>query len=119
MKVLHIWNTAGIGSIIAKYMDRLFGTKSLVVHRRVFDPYGFTTYGELWDCGAKMFALKCLWLARKFDIVHVHSFDKLILFLKFLYPKKPVVMHYLGSEIRGKWILKRLCEFRFDIKFFL
>ena len=107
MKVLHVWNTAGVGSIIAKYMDKLFGTESLVVHRRAFDPYGVTTYGELWDCGAKRFALKCLWLARKFDVVHVHGFDKLVPFLKFLYPRKPVVLHYHGSDIRGKWSLRR------------
>ena len=107
MRVLHVWNTAGVGSVIAKYMDRLFGTESLVVHRRVFDPYGFTAYGELWDCGAKMFALKCLWLARKFDVVHVHSFDKLVPFLKFFYPWKPVVLHYHGSDIRGEWSLKQ------------
>jgi len=107
MKILHIGNTAGVGSIIAKYMDRLFGTESLVVTRRASDPYGVTTYGEVWDCGAKMFALKCLWLARTFDIVHVHYFDKIVPFLKFLYPWKPVVLHYHGDDIRGKWNLRR------------
>lgn len=88
-------------------MDRLFGTKSLVVHRSVFDPYGFTTYGELWDCGAKSFVLKCLLTAKDFDIIHVHYFDRIVPFLKFLYHKKPVVLHYHGDDIRGKWILKR------------
>ena len=102
IKILHIGNTAGIGSIIAKYMDKFFGTESLVVNRRASDPYGLTTYGELWYCGAKMFTLKCLWLARRFDIVHVHYFDKVVPFLKFLYPRKPVVLHYHGDDIRGK-----------------
>ena len=88
-------------------MDRLVGTESLVVYRRVFDPCGLTTNGELWDCGAKMFALKCLWLARKFDIVHVHFLDELVPFLKFFYPRKPLVLHYHGSRIRGKWGLRR------------
>lgn len=107
MRILHVWNTAGVASVIAKFMDRLFGTKSLVVHRRAFDPFGVTTYGELWYCGAKIFALKCLMLARKFDIIHVHSFDKLIPYLKLLYPNKPIVLHYHGSDVRGKWLLKR------------
>ncbi|MEM2570083.1 MAG: hypothetical protein QXT67_09145 [Candidatus Bathyarchaeia archaeon] len=107
MRILHIWNTAGVASVIAKFMDRLFGTKSLVVHRRAFDPFGVTTYGELWDCGAKTFALKCLILARKFDIIHIHSIDKLIPYLKFLYPNKPIILHYHGSDIRGKWLMKR------------
>jgi hypothetical protein len=103
MRVLHVCNPAGVGSVIAKFMDRLFGTESLVIQRRIFDPYGLTTYGELWDCGAKMFVLKCLWLARKYDIVHVHSFDKIVPFLKLLYPGKIVVLHYHGTDIRGKW----------------
>jgi glycosyltransferase involved in cell wall biosynthesis len=107
MKVLHIWDTAGTASIIAKYMDMVFGTESLVVHTKTFDLFGLTTYGELWDCGANTFSLRCLLLARKFDVVHIHTFDKLIPFLKVIYPKKPVVLHYHGSEIRGNWLLKR------------
>jgi len=113
--VLHIWNTAGVGSIIAKYMDKLFGVKSLVVHRKRFDPYGVTVYGELWDCGAKIFVLKCLWLARKFDIIHVHALDKIVPFLKILYPRKPVVLHHHGSDIRGRWSSRRKYWSRADI----
>lgn len=107
MKILHICNTAGVGSVIAKYTDKLFGTESMVANRRALDPVGLTTYGQLWDNGAKTFAFKCLLNARKFDIVHVHYFDKIIQYLKFLYPKKPLVMHYHGDDIRGKWGLKR------------
>ncbi|MEM2621222.1 MAG: hypothetical protein QXN22_08190 [Thermofilaceae archaeon] len=103
MRILHIWNTAGVASIIAKYMDRLFGTKSLVIHRAAFDPYGFTTYGELWNCGAKSFALRSLLKARNFDIIHVHYFDKIVPYLKLLYPDKPIILHYWGDDIRGKW----------------
>jgi len=107
MRVLHIGNTAGVGSIIAKHMDKLFGTESWIVNRRVFDSYGFTTQGELWDVGPSMFALKSLLKARKFDIVHLHFFDKFVPYLKLLYPKKPVILHYHGSDIRGKWGLRR------------
>lgn len=107
MKILHIGNTAGVGSVIARYMDRFFGTDSLVVARRVSDPVGFTTYGELWNSGPKMFTLKCLLTARAFNIVHIHYFDKIIPYLKLLYPRKLVVMHYHGDDIRDKWKLKR------------
>jgi glycosyltransferase involved in cell wall biosynthesis len=103
MKNLYVCNTAGVGSVIAKYMDRLFGTKSLVVLRQVFDLYGFTTYGELWNCGATVFTLKCLLKARDFDIVHVNDFDKLINWLRKLYWRKPIVIHYHGDSIRGVW----------------
>jgi len=114
LRVLHIWNTAGVASVIAKYMDRILGTRSLVVYRRAFDRYGVTTYGELWDCGAKVFALRCLLLARKFDLIHVHSFDKLVPYLKLLYPSKPIVLHYHGTDIRGKWLQKQKYQSKAD-----
>jgi len=103
IKVLHVGNVAGVACVIAKFMDRMFGTESLVATRKVFDKYGLTTYGETWDCGSKVFTAKCLWLARKFDIVHVHDFDKLVPLLKLFYRSKPVVLHYHGSRIRGRW----------------
>jgi len=102
MKVLHIWNTAGVASIIAKHMDKLFKTESNVIMRKQFDKFGLTVYGETWNCGAKVFTFRCLLLARKFNIVHVHDFDKIIPWLKHLY-SKPVVLHYHGTRIRRLW----------------
>jgi len=103
MKVLHVWNTAGVGSIIAKTMDKLYGSESWVVMRKKFDPFGVTTYGECWDYNGKIFVLKALLKTRKYDLIHVHSLDRIIPFLKFLYPKKIIVLHYHGSDIRGRW----------------
>jgi glycosyltransferase involved in cell wall biosynthesis len=97
---------SGVASVLAKFTERLFNVRSLVVHRKAFDPYGVTTYGELWDCSAERFVLRCLLLAKKFDILHIHSLDKLVPILKLLYPKKPIVLHYHGSEIRKKWSLR-------------
>jgi glycosyltransferase involved in cell wall biosynthesis len=105
MKILHISNTAGVAGVIAKYMDRLFNARSMVVQRS--NRVCFPVYGEVWDCGPKMFTLKCLLKARKFDIIHVHYFDKIIPYLRLLYPRKPIVMHYHGDDIRGKWSLRR------------
>ena len=102
MKVLHVWNIAGVASIIAKYMDRLFKTESNVVMRKQFDRFGLTVYGETWNCGAKAFTFKALWMARKYDLIHVHDFDKFVLLLKIFYPNKPVILHYHGTRIRGK-----------------
>ena len=44
LKVLHIWNTAGVGSIIAKYMDKIYGTKSRVVMRKSFDKFDLSPF---------------------------------------------------------------------------
>ena len=106
MKVLHIWNTAGVASIIAKYMDKIYGTKSWVIMRKRYDKFGITTYGECWNYRAKIFKWRALWEARKYDIIHVHAFDEIVPDLKVLY-RKPVVLHYHGSNIRGKWNVRR------------
>ena len=94
MKILHIWNTAGVASIIAKYMDKLFGTVSSVVMRKRYDKFGLTTYGELWDYPASVFKLRCLIRARKFDIIHIHSCDELVPSIRRRYPEKKIVLHY-------------------------
>ncbi len=118
MKILHIWNTAGVGSIIAKYMDRIHDTNSWLVHRRDLDKYGLTTFGELWVSGAKTFTLKCLIEARKYDIIHIHSFDRIVPLLKLIYSKKLIVLHYHGSEIRDQWIKKRKYWEKADLVFY-
>jgi len=106
LKVLHIWNTAGVGSIIAKYMDKIYGTESWVIMRKSFDRFGFTTYGEYCNHNAYFFALKALLKAAKYDIIHVHAFDRIVPFLKSIY-NKPLILHYHGTDIRGKWNERR------------
>jgi glycosyltransferase involved in cell wall biosynthesis len=102
MKVLHIGNTAGIASIIAKNTDKLYGTKSLVIDRKANDVYGVTTYGELKDYGPTRFGVSALLLAWNFDVIHVHYADKFLAYLKY-YWRKGLIMHYHGDDIRGKW----------------
>lgn len=103
MRVLHIHNIAGVACVIAKFMDKTFNTESLVVMRKAFDRFGVTTYGQTWNCGPKIFTIKCLWLARKFDVIHVHDFDKIVPWLKRLYHNKPIILHYHGTRIRNRW----------------
>ena len=102
-RILHIWNTAGVASILAKFMDQYAPTQSWMVTRKKFDKFGTATYGETVDFGPRRFILEMLMRARKYDLIHVHALDKLVPWLKRLYPLKPVVLHYHGSEIRRKW----------------
>lgn len=89
LQILHIWNTAGVGSVLAKYQARLFGWKTWVVMRKKFDKFCLTTYGEVWNVGGKIFIAKTLWIARKYDIIHVHALDRIVPLLKRLYPRSP------------------------------
>jgi hypothetical protein len=102
MKILHIWDVCGIANTIAKFMDRTFGTSSRVISRKAFDPFGLNTYTKPLESGAKVFVLKAILEARKYDILHVQTLDKIIPYLNILY-HKPVILSYYGSDIRDKW----------------
>ena len=115
MKVLHIWNPASIASTIAKYQAKLLGWNTWVIARRAIDKYCLTVYGELLDCGSREFATIALLKARKYDIIHVHMLDKLIPILKIVYPWKKIILHYHGSDIRGKWRQKQKYWRRADL----
>ena len=101
-KILHVWNTAGVASVIAKFTDRECGTSSRVITRRAADRVGLTSYGTAYPDGPSRFFARALWLARDADLVHVHSLDRMVPWLKRLY-SKPLVLHYHGTDIQGRW----------------
>ncbi|RLE64246.1 MAG: hypothetical protein DRJ47_08125 [Thermoprotei archaeon] len=103
MRVLHIWNTAGVASILAKYQAKLLGWNTWVITRKAFDRLGLTTYGEAWDTSARKFYIKALLKASRYDIIHVHALDKIVPLLKLLYPRKSIILHYHGTDIRKRW----------------
>ncbi|NQU85219.1 MAG: hypothetical protein HQ541_05615 [Mariniphaga sp.] len=103
IRILHIWNITGSGSTISKFMDKTYKTHSWVITRKKFDPWEHTLYGETSILGAKLFTLKALILARRYDILHVHAFDKIVPYLKLIYPNKKILLHYRGVDIRGLW----------------
>lgn len=105
-RILHVWNTAGVASVIAKFTDREFGTRSTVITRRAADRVGLTIYGRAYSDGPTVFFARALLAARSADIVHVHSLDRIVPWLKGLYGRKPVVVHYHGTDIEQRWAEK-------------
>jgi len=111
-RVLHLFNTAGIASIIAKYQRLLFGWNVLVYTRRRSDLSGFAAaYREhtryCFPDTAFAIQVKSLFLASLADIVHVHDSDKTAYRIRKINPGKKIVLHYHGSRIRGKWERRR------------
>jgi hypothetical protein len=105
MKILHIWNTAGVPSLIAETMDRCYNTKSMVLSRRKFTPF-HETYGLAVPGGFKRFQIHVIYhILKDYDVFHVHT-DQLVPIIKKL-RRKPVILHYHGSRIRGKWEERR------------
>lgn len=112
MTVLHIWNTAGVASLMARSL-RSIGIKSDVVMRSSHDPFKFGLfYGfDSLDLEANNFNAYCLSKAEHYDIIHVHSAHKLLPDLREKYPGKKIVFQAHGSEITNG----DLYEYTFNI----
>jgi hypothetical protein len=102
MKVLHIWNTAGVASLMAKSL-RKNGFDCTVLMRESHDRFGFANlYGdELVNMSGGSFVEKVLKDAIEYDIIHVHSSFKLVHQLRKEYPTKKIILQYHGSELRN------------------
>lgn len=104
MKILHLCNIAGVPSIIAKFMDRIYNTESVVIDnalRRANKDYRIPVYGIDFKGNKFQFTLFAIAKAFRFNIIHVHDFDKIVFPLKLLGFK--VIIHYHGTRIRHKW----------------
>ena len=101
--MLHVWNS-GISCTLSKYMDRIYGTDSKVIHRARYNPWGHSYCADLVE-GAMQLRVKALVEGARSDVIHVHSVDEFLPLLRRL--RKPLVMHYHGSEIRGNWEKRR------------
>lgn len=114
MKILHVWNQAGVSSILAKYQNRL-GHHAEVIKREGYDKCGIERfYGTtIFKGGRISFYRYCRKRAKEFDLVHVHSMVKATVLID-----KPMIMHFHGSDLRlagfwGKienWIAKCLAK---------
>ena len=113
LKIIHIWNTAGIGGLIARYMDRMKGTDSVCYMWNKWDPFDMGTEKTIVYAtafGDRVGKIKVPFLAltaRHFDVIHNHGLDGLTPWLRLLYPKKKIILHYHGTRIRGKWDQKK------------
>lgn len=77
-----------------------------MITRKAADRVGLTTFGTAYQDGAARFFLRALVMARSPDIIHVHSLDRIVPWVKAVYGK-PVVMTYHGTDIEGRWEEKR------------
>jgi hypothetical protein len=101
MKILHIWDQAGVACILAKH-QRMLGHDVMILKRAGYDPFGiFEFYREsLLDIDGKSFIKNAIKRAAEFDVVHVHSLYKIIPDLRRKYRDKILILHFHGSEAR-------------------
>jgi len=114
MRILHVWDQAGVASVLAKYQNRL-GHDAEVIKREGFDKFGINKfYGTtIYHGSSSGFYVYALKRSREFDLVHVHSQVKIVPFLR-----KPTVLHFHGSDVRQvglfgsveNWVAQKLAD---------
>jgi len=107
IKVLHVWDQ-GINYLLMDYMDRFYGTRSRMVASVEWDPFGMTPPEWKRDYRGHS-KIRLVWdvfrEALHADVIHVHSLDKVVPLLSLLGCR--VVLHYHGSDIRGRWMERK------------
>jgi glycosyltransferase involved in cell wall biosynthesis len=111
LRILHVMNPAGVPMTIAKY-QALIGFHTMVLARKSLDPFSFAeAYRNVRyvfpDRASTIYALSIL-LSPFYDILHVHAADKVAYMVKLVNRKSRVVLHYHGSDIRGRWRERRV-----------
>jgi glycosyltransferase involved in cell wall biosynthesis len=118
MKILHIWDQAGVACILAKHHRRR-GHEVRIHKRAGYDPFGISQfYNEpLLHMDGKAFLKYAIKEAAGYDVVHVHTLYKIIPDLRKKYRDKKLVLHYHGSEARSRQgdPLKAEAESRADV----
>ena len=101
MKVLHIFDCAAVAPLIAR-AQREHGYEAKVTSYARMDPFGFLDYyGEHRSPKPpSAWFSEVLDMVPLYDILHVHFLWGVIPSLKKRWPKKPIIMHYLGSDLR-------------------
>jgi glycosyltransferase involved in cell wall biosynthesis len=103
MRILHVWDQAGVACILAKYQRRQ-GYSSSVLRVNDRDKYGINKfYSDLIIfCSEQDFIQRSLREADSAELIHVHSRIDVIAPLREKYGKsKKIFLHYHGTDIRG------------------
>src|SRR5215469_18497916 len=102
MRILHVWDQAGVAFELAKY-QRLRGYDSTAIMAREFDKYGIGRFYKEYviDTTREEFVQRSLDEARSADIQHIHSrSDMVFKFRKEFRNSKKIILEYHGSDIR-------------------
>jgi len=101
LRILHVWDNAGVSYILAKH-QRDAGHTADVIKRAGADPFGIAgCYGyrpRRFHTGGG-FIRHVVKLAYDYDTIHVHSIPSLVTVLRRKHPKRNIVMHWHGSEL--------------------
>jgi glycosyltransferase involved in cell wall biosynthesis len=103
MRILHIWDQAGVAFVLAKY-QRLQGHDSKTIMVREYDKYGIAEFYNRYAIDATLqdFVQKSMDEAHSADILHVHSRSDIVFKFRGEFGNsKRIILQYHGTDIRG------------------
>ena len=117
LKILFIWDTAGVGSDLADYINSNHLGKAYVIHRQQYDPLYFTrrfVYNQVPKCSTLRFVLIVIkhLLFFKPDVIHINAWIKGAIIAK-LFSKAKIVFQFHGSNLRGRripWFIRKFSD---------
>jgi len=105
-KILHIFNTAGVSNVLNYFINAFSEThnfKSKLITRLYYENFGFSEYykDKIIKRRDEIFYAYLILIAKKYDILHLNTNDKILPLLRKIFPKKKIVLSYHGTDIRG------------------
>jgi glycosyltransferase involved in cell wall biosynthesis len=103
MRILHVWDQAGVAFVLAKY-QRLNGHDSKAIMVREYDKYGIGKFYNEYVVDASLddFDQKSVDEAHSADILHIHSRSDMVFKMREKYRNsKKIILQYHGTDIRG------------------
>lgn len=107
LKILHIGNIANNAGTLAMYQN-IMGHNSNVISRGNQNTSKYNLYPEFVrviesENNIKPFLIRAIIASRKADVIHVHIGDLIVRYLRKIFPNKPIILQYRGTDIRRKW----------------
>jgi hypothetical protein len=103
MRILHVWDQAGVAFILAKYQN-LQGQNSKAIMVKEYDKFGIGRFYNEYviNVTLKEFVQRSLEEAQCAEIVHVHSRSDMVIRLRNEFGNsKKIILQYHGTDIRG------------------
>ena len=96
LRISHIVNVCNIASILAK-CQRAMGHDAEVFMGNRRDPLRFWDYKQTWDILDPESVAEAV---KDRDIIHIHAWTHLAVFLRDVLPDKCIIMHYHGQDVQ-------------------
>lgn len=102
LRILHIWDQAGMSCIWSKYLKKL-GHESTVIKNAGDDPFGyFDFYHEtIVNEEPRNFTQLVANMAKDYDVIHVNGIFPVIPKIREENPDTPIYLFYLGTDLRS------------------